>query len=168
MAAAELGVGPRNNAITELLPWSSGTQKSRSSQSATRVPPLIFLLIIATTTVSSIHVIMANIPTSVLRQASRLAANPVLSSSSRHSVRCLSRVPAASVSRASSRSYVSETKRDNAQVADAKVETAIRLDKKDFEKAGVSLNAQDGSSTSVSPMAGKSFFHHDSSSLFPS
>jgi cysteine desulfurase len=47
---------------------------------------------------------------------------------------------------------VTESKRDNAQV---QVETAIRLDKKQFEKAGLSLNAQDGSSTHVSPMAGE-------------
>lgn len=38
-------------------------------------------------------------------------------------------------------------------MADAKVETAIRLDKKDFETSGLSLNAQDGSNAKVSPMA---------------
>lgn len=53
---------------------------------------------------------------------------------------------------------MTESKRDHAQV---QVETAIRLDKKDFEKAGLSLNAQqDGSNVHVSPMAGKSPFMH--------
>jgi len=54
---------------------------------------------------------------------------------------------------ASSRTYVTETKRDNAQV---QVETAIRLDKKELEKAGLSISTQDGSNIQhVSPMAGK-------------
>jgi len=95
---------------------------------------------------------MANIAPSVLRQASRLASKSTVSASvssaSRRKVPALARVAIAS-----SRTYVTETKRDNAQV---QVETAIRLDKKELEKAGLSISAQDGSNTQhVSPMAGK-------------
>jgi hypothetical protein len=45
---------------------------------------------------------------------------------------------------------VTETKKDSAQVAEATVETAIRLDKKEFENVGRSLN-----DATVSPMAGE-------------
>jgi len=49
----------------------------------------------------------------------------------------------------SRRSYVTESKPDNAQV-----ETAIKLDKKELEKAGLSISAQDGSAGEhVAPMA---------------
>jgi cysteine desulfurase len=52
-----------------------------------------------------------------------------------------------------SRSYVSETKRGNAQVNDIKLQTAIRLDKKDFEKAGLAMNADEhGNAPAVSPL----------------
>ena len=51
-----------------------------------------------------------------------------------------------------SRSYVTESRRDNAQV---QVETAIRLDKKEFEKAGLAMSGQNGSDAHVTPMAGK-------------
>jgi cysteine desulfurase len=96
---------------------------------------------------------MANIAPSALRQASRLASKSVLSSSSRRTLPALGRVAIAQATSPSpSRTYVTESKRDNAQV---QVETAIRLDKQQLEKAGLSLNAQDGSSTHVSPMAGK-------------
>jgi cysteine desulfurase len=101
---------------------------------------------------------MANISPSVLRQASRLATKSSIATSSRQSVGRLSRVATVPLSRASTRSYVTESKRDNAQVAEAKIETAVRLDKKAFEKAGLSLNAQDDSRAVVSPMAGKFFF----------
>lgn len=50
------------------------------------------------------------------------------------------------------RCYVTESKRDNAQV---QVDTAIRLDRKELEKSGLTLTSQDGSTTHVSPMAGK-------------
>ncbi|KAK0614232.1 pyridoxal phosphate-dependent transferase [Immersiella caudata] len=94
---------------------------------------------------------MANIAPSVLRQASRLASKSAISTTSRRAVPTVGRVAVASTQIASSsRTYVTESKRDNAQV---QVETAIRLDKKQFEKAGISLNAQDGSNTHVSPMA---------------
>lgn len=94
---------------------------------------------------------MASISPSVLKQASRLASKSSLTSAAR---RTFPRVASTQVSRVQSRTYVSETKRNDAQIADAKIETAIHLDKKDFEKAGLSLNAQDGSNQKVSPMAG--------------
>lgn len=99
---------------------------------------------------------MANISPSVLKQASRLATKASLSSAARRNANSFTRVASTQVSRAPSRSYVSETKRNEAQIADTKIETAIRLDKKVIEKAGLSLNAQDGSNQSVSPMAGRS------------
>ncbi|KAK5661276.1 hypothetical protein OQA88_11170 [Cercophora sp. LCS_1] len=93
---------------------------------------------------------MTNIAPSALRQASRLATKSALSLAARRRLPSIAQVAAAS-SQTSSRPYVTESKRDNAQV---QVETAIRLDKKDFEKAGLSLNAQkDASSVHVSPMA---------------
>lgn len=98
---------------------------------------------------------MSNVASSAVRQASRLAARPSVSVSQLRGIQGLSRVAAASFQRPSSRSYVSETKRDSAQVNDIKIETAIRLDKKDFEKAGLAISANDGDSTKVSPMAGK-------------
>jgi cysteine desulfurase len=96
---------------------------------------------------------MANITPSVLKQASRLASKSTLSSAARRSA--FTRVANSQISRAQSRSYVSETKRNDASITDTKIETAIRLDKKDFEHAGLSMNAQqNGSEVSVSPMAG--------------
>ena len=50
------------------------------------------------------------------------------------------------------RSYVTESRPDKAQV---QAETAIRLDKKEFEKAGLAMSGQNGSDVHVSPMAGK-------------
>ncbi|KAK3370307.1 pyridoxal phosphate-dependent transferase [Podospora didyma] len=97
---------------------------------------------------------MANIAPSVLRQASRLAAKSVISAAPRRAAPgALSRVATASAQRQTaqaSRLYVTETKRDSAQV---QAEAAIRLDKKDIEKSDLSLNAQDGSASHVSPMA---------------
>ncbi len=40
--------------------------------------------------------------------------------------------------------------------AKVQADTAIRLDRPELEKAGVILETQDGSTTHVSPMAGKS------------
>ncbi|OIW28866.1 cysteine desulfurase-like protein [Coniochaeta ligniaria NRRL 30616] len=97
---------------------------------------------------------MANISPSVLKQASRLASKSSLSSAARRNANAFSRVANSQISRSQSRSYVSETKRNDASITDTKVETAIRLDKKDFEKAGLSMNSQQkGSDVSVSPMA---------------
>ncbi len=50
---------------------------------------------------------------------------------------------------------MTETKRDSAQVSEPRIETAIRLDKKELEKAGLALSGQEGSNVAVSPMAGK-------------
>jgi cysteine desulfurase len=59
------------------------------------------------------------------------------------------------ISRASRQSYVTETRRDGAEVrTDARVETAVRLDKKSFEKAGLAVSAEE-SDVAVSPIAGK-------------
>lgn len=57
---------------------------------------------------------------------------------------------------ASRRCYVTETKRDNAQVAEPKIETAIRLDKAALQNSGLSMGAQQDGNMLVSPMAGKS------------
>ncbi|EAA29943.1 cysteine desulfurase mitochondrial precursor [Neurospora crassa] len=90
---------------------------------------------------------MSTIAPSVLRQASRLAAAAPL-----RSARVLSRATtAAAVKTASaSRSYVTETKRNN---ADVQAEHAIKLDHREMEKQGLTISAQNGSSQHVSPMA---------------
>lgn len=54
-----------------------------------------------------------------------------------------------------SRTYVTSSRRDNAQV---QVDTAIKLDKKELENAGLAVSGQNGSDVHVSPMAGKSLF----------
>jgi len=71
---------------------------------------------------------MSNIASSSLRQASRICAKQV-SSAGLIRVAPLSRVIPASAQKISRRGYVSETKKDNAQV---NVETAIRADQKAF------------------------------------
>ena len=99
---------------------------------------------------------MANIAPSVLRQASRLASASTLSATtSRRGVQALSRAATAPIQRTARRTYVTETKRDSAQVSEPRIETAIRLDKKELEKAGLALSGQEGSNVAVSPMAGK-------------
>ncbi|KAI1110327.1 cysteine desulfurase [Nemania sp. NC0429] len=74
---------------------------------------------------------MANVAATALRRASRLGLKHSLASAPLRQPQPVSRfaATAASIPRTSRRGYVSETKRDNAQV---NVETAIRLDKKDF------------------------------------
>ncbi|KAI4867355.1 cysteine desulfurase [Hypoxylon rubiginosum] len=73
---------------------------------------------------------MPNVASSALRQASRLGLKQSLTSTPRRGIPSASRIAAvATAPRVPHRSYVSETKRDNAQV---NVETAIKLDKKDF------------------------------------
>ncbi|EOO02718.1 putative cysteine desulfurase protein [Phaeoacremonium minimum UCRPA7] len=96
---------------------------------------------------------MASIAPSALRQASRLASKTPSLSSSLRGIQTASRVATIPVQRASHRSYVTESKRDNAQVAEAKIETAIRLDRKQFEDAGLALGAQQDNHQTVSPMA---------------
>ncbi|GAP84689.1 putative cysteine desulfurase [Rosellinia necatrix] len=72
---------------------------------------------------------MANVATMALRRASRLSLGyPFTTVLSRQS-QSFPRIASTTVTKASRRGYVSETKRDNAQV---NTETAIRLDKKDF------------------------------------
>ncbi|KAI1823406.1 cysteine desulfurase [Xylaria intraflava] len=75
---------------------------------------------------------MANVATTALRRASRLGLKQSFATVPARQARPLSQslpAPVTSLTRTSRRGYVSETKRDNAQVG---VETAIRLDKKDF------------------------------------
>jgi cysteine desulfurase len=93
---------------------------------------------------------MVNLAPSVLRQASRLASKSVISAAPRRSVQVLSRAAAASTRSAGKRCYVTDTKRDSAQV---QVDTAIRLDRQELEKSGLTLETQDGAH--LSPMAGK-------------
>ena len=96
--------------------------------------------------------IMASLSPSVLRQALRLTSRSALSSASRRSLPAAARVARDwGQNAAPVRSYVTETKSDNAQV---QVETAIRLDRKELEKSGLAISAQDGSDVRVSPMAG--------------
>ncbi|KAI0402560.1 cysteine desulfurase [Xylaria palmicola] len=71
---------------------------------------------------------MANVATTALRRASRLGLKPSFATALRQS-QPLTRLAAAATSSTARRGYVSETKRDNAQVS---VETAIKLDKHDF------------------------------------
>ncbi|KAK6082143.1 cysteine desulfurase IscS [Seiridium cupressi] len=72
---------------------------------------------------------MANVATSALRQASRLGLKQTLSPSSPRAVTALSRAAAVAPGKIYRRGYVAETKKQNAQV---NIETAIKLDKKDF------------------------------------
>ncbi|TPX15784.1 uncharacterized protein E0L32_000118 [Thyridium curvatum] len=95
---------------------------------------------------------MSGIASSTLRQASRLASRPPVSAAPLRRIQGLSRTAPAAFSRSQSRSYVSESRKDNAKIADAPIETAIKLDKKDFEKAGLAISGQDGG-MAVSPMA---------------
>jgi cysteine desulfurase len=95
---------------------------------------------------------MANLAPSVLRQASRLASRSSVAAAPRRGVAVLSRTATAPARGACKRCYVTQTRPDNAQV---QVDTAIRLDRAELEKAGATLDAQSGSTTHVSPMAGK-------------
>ncbi|PSR89033.1 cysteine desulfurase-like protein [Coniella lustricola] len=98
---------------------------------------------------------MASFGSSALRQASRLATKQSsLSLSLRgasRSARVATSLPKTQA--ASRRSYVSETKRDNAQVAEPKLETAIHLDRETLQKSGLSVGGQQEGSMLVSPMA---------------
>ncbi|TLS24673.1 hypothetical protein PpBr36_08370, partial [Pyricularia pennisetigena] len=101
------------------------------------------------------NVTMSTIAASALRQASRLVCRPSASTASWQAIRSGARASGAASLRKSApaRTYVSESKRDNAQVAEANIETAIHLDKKDFERIGLSMESQGGSDVAVSPMA---------------
>lgn len=101
---------------------------------------------------------MSGIGSSALRQASRLTSkNTSLSASLRRA----SRTPQVAkalpqTAAASRRCYVTESKRDNAQVAEPKIETAIRLDKSALQNSGLAMGGQQDGNMLVSPMAGKS------------
>ncbi|AEO62290.1 026ad3a7-da1e-4718-a8a7-7735cff045e6 [Thermothielavioides terrestris] len=93
---------------------------------------------------------MANLAPSVFRQASRLASKQSISGAPRRAVVVLSRASTAPARGAGHRRYVTQSKSDHAQV---QVDTAIRLDRSELEKAGATLEVQSGSTTHVSPMA---------------
>lgn len=101
---------------------------------------------------------MASLSSTALRSASRLGSNPSAV------VAPLRKLPQAAVSaaarRSGRRSYVSESKTDH-----ARVETAIKLDKKDF--ANIPPPQMDiPSDAKVSPMAGESDNHSIGSFFF--
>ncbi|KAI1497092.1 cysteine desulfurase [Biscogniauxia marginata] len=96
---------------------------------------------------------MANVASSALRQASRLGLKQSFAAAPLRLSKHASRVAVAAASQASQRTYVSETKRDNAQV---NIETAIKLDKKDFlnEKGELIMPGPGApANATVSPMA---------------
>ncbi|KAI0601264.1 cysteine desulfurase [Biscogniauxia sp. FL1348] len=96
---------------------------------------------------------MANVASSALRQASRLGLKQSFASTPLRISKHASRVAVATAAQVSQRTYVSETKRDNAQV---NVETAIKLDKKDFmnEKGELIMpGSRTPANATVSPMA---------------
>ena len=99
---------------------------------------------------------MVNVASSALRQASRLGLKNAITSVPRRATPASARIVAASASasaQAPRRNYVSESKRDNAQVA---TETAIKLDKKDFVNPQGELimpGSAAPANATVSPMA---------------
>ncbi len=72
---------------------------------------------------------MASITSSVLKRASRLVSAPPAASPSVRGLGGVSRTATAAVQRVHNRRWVSESRRDNAQVANVKMETAVRPDK---------------------------------------
>ena len=100
---------------------------------------------------------MATIAPSVLRQASRLAPRSALVAASRRTLPAalaarVATAPSKFPSSTPARTYVTESKRDNAKV---EVETAIRLDKKELDRSGMTISSQNPESAHVSPMAGE-------------
>lgn len=96
---------------------------------------------------------MVNAASSALRQASRLGLKNAITAVPRRATPSASRIAVAASTQASRRNYVSESKRDNAQVA---TETAIKLDKKDFmnEKGELIMpGTTTPANATVSPMA---------------
>lgn len=96
---------------------------------------------------------MVNVASSTLRQASRLGLKNVITSVPRRATPSASRIIATSSTQVLRRSYVSETKRDHAQVT---TETAIKLDKKDFmnEKGELIMpSSTTPANATISPMA---------------
>ena len=94
---------------------------------------------------------MPNITSSAVRQAGRLCQRASVPNAPVRGIPAISRVATLPLrQRVERRSYVSESKRDNAQVT---IETAIHLDKKDF--ANVVPGLGDAPGAVVSPMAGE-------------
>lgn len=96
---------------------------------------------------------MVNVASSTLRQASRLGLKNAITSVPRRATPSASRIIATSSTQVLRRSYVSETKRDHAQVT---TETAIKLDKKDFmnEKGELIMpSSTTPANATISPMA---------------
>jgi len=93
---------------------------------------------------------MAHITSSALRQAGRICQRASIPGAPLRGAPALSRVATLpACRRVERRGYVSESKRDNAQVA---IDTAIHLDKKDF--VNVVPGIGDAPGAVVSPMAG--------------
>lgn len=92
-----------------------------------------------------------------MRQASRLVSRqPSLSTTLRRTSRTPGVATALPSARtASRRGYVTESRRDNAQVAEPKIETAVHLDKAALQKSGLAMSGQQEGNMLVSPMAGK-------------
>jgi cysteine desulfurase len=96
---------------------------------------------------------MSSVASSALKQASRLALKQSASSSPIRGSPAISRAAVATAAHASRRNYVSHSKTNNAQV---NVETAIRLDKKDFvNKEGQLITPASAppANATISPMA---------------
>ncbi|KAL2758652.1 hypothetical protein ACRALDRAFT_2033355 [Sodiomyces alcalophilus JCM 7366] len=88
---------------------------------------------------------MTRIPSSALRQAGRLCGRTAVTGTR---ISTTARVATAPLQRFAQRRYVSESRKDNAQV---KVDTAIKLNKDDF--VNIPAQSPDGSNMMVSPMA---------------
>ncbi|RYC59284.1 hypothetical protein CHU98_g6940 [Xylaria longipes] len=121
----------RDRMRSSSLELAAGASPAQA-QPITPSPPNFVSLppdISATYNSTTLRIIMANVATTALRRASRLGLKQSFATAPLRQSQSLPRLAASTVSRTSRRSYVSETKRDNAQV---NVETAIRLDKNDF------------------------------------
>jgi cysteine desulfurase len=90
---------------------------------------------------------MASLRSSAVRQASRLASRRVLGPASLRKSPAVPHVVASALPGAPRRSYVSETQKNSAQVAEATIETAIHLDRAQLEKAGLAIGRGQGKET---------------------
>lgn len=150
---------PDHRGIAAILNHQSIQRKLSAQPAPPSSPPSLF-----STQTYPIHLkyhplpAMSGIGSSALRQASRLTSK---NTSLPASLRRASRTPKVATvfpqtAAASRRCYVTESKRDNAQVSEPKIETAIRLDKAALRDSGLSMGAQQDGNMLVSPMAGKS------------
>lgn len=94
---------------------------------------------------------MASIASSALRSASRLGSSTTVATAPLRGIHRAALVAAAR--RSGRRGYVTESKRDH-----ARVETAIKLDKKDFADIPPTQVDMSSPNMKVSPMAGMSSF----------